>query len=152
MKVSLKTENEEHPGNAVQIRGSEGGRRSFTGTSMQSFRWHVPRQPSARLTHDLKLDTVVWLLRCSVFREISMAFFCDYFKRLNCYSLRNQAMASFGKHSRQLALRLDSLLPQVTVVNEADFLDFGGFLPFNSSGLFLSAFDIHSGGIPWSIL
>ena len=85
MKVSLKTENEEHPGNAVQIRGSEGGRRSFTGTSMQSFRWHVPRQPSARLTHDLKLDNVVWLLRCSVFRETSMAFFCDYFKRLNCY-------------------------------------------------------------------
>ena len=89
MKVSLKTENEEYLGKTVQIRGSEGGRRSFTGTSMQSFRWHVPRQPSARLTHGLKLDTVVWLLRCSVLRETSMAFFCDYFKRLNCYMVGN---------------------------------------------------------------
>jgi hypothetical protein len=25
----------------------------------------------------------VWLLRCSVFREIPMAFFCDHFKKLN---------------------------------------------------------------------
>jgi len=91
MKVSLKTENEEHPGNAVQIRGSKGGRRSFTGTSMQSFRWHVPRQPSARLTHDLKLDTVVWLLRCSVFRGTPMAFFCVYFTEL----LRNLKQVSF---------------------------------------------------------
>ena len=85
MGVSLKTENEEYPGKAVQIRGCEGGRRSFTGTSMQSFRWHVPRQPSARLTRGLKLDAVVWLLRCSFFRETSMAFFSDYYKKLNCY-------------------------------------------------------------------
>jgi hypothetical protein len=85
MGVSLKTENEEYLGKAVQIRGSEGGRRSFTGTSMQSFRWHVPRQPSARLTRGLKLDTVVWLLRCSVLRETPMTLFGGDFKKLNCY-------------------------------------------------------------------
>jgi len=43
MGVSLKTENEEYAGKTLQIRGSEGGRRGFTGTSMQGFRWQVPR-------------------------------------------------------------------------------------------------------------
>jgi len=85
MGVSLKTENEEYAGKTMQIRGSEGGRRGFTGTSMQGFRWRVPRQPSARLTHGLKPATALWLLRCSVFRETPVAFFCDYFKKLNCY-------------------------------------------------------------------
>jgi NAD(P)-dependent dehydrogenase (short-subunit alcohol dehydrogenase family) len=41
MGVSLKTENEERSGKSSQIRGSEGRRRGFTGTSMQSFRWQV---------------------------------------------------------------------------------------------------------------
>ncbi len=68
----------------MQIGGSEGGRRGFTGTSMQLFRWQVPQKPSARLTHRLKLDTVVWLLRCSVLREVPMAS-AIHFKKLNCY-------------------------------------------------------------------
>jgi len=85
MGVSLKTENEERSGKISQIRGSEGGRRGlpafggargdqgFTGTCLQGLRWRVSRQPSARLTHCLKLDTVVGLLRCSVLRETPMA-------------------------------------------------------------------------------
>jgi hypothetical protein len=40
---------------------------------MQTFRGQVPQKPSARLTHGLKLDTVVWLLRCSVLRGTPMA-------------------------------------------------------------------------------
>jgi pyruvate/2-oxoacid:ferredoxin oxidoreductase alpha subunit len=43
MGVSLKTENEEYAGKTMQIRGSEGGRRGFTVTSMQGFSWRVPR-------------------------------------------------------------------------------------------------------------
>jgi hypothetical protein len=43
MGVSLKTENEECAGKTMKIRGSEGGRRSFTGTCQRSFRWRVPR-------------------------------------------------------------------------------------------------------------
>jgi hypothetical protein len=57
----------------TQTRGSEGGRRVFTGTSMQNFRWQIPHPFSARLTHGLKLDTVVWLLRCSVLRGAPQA-------------------------------------------------------------------------------
>ena len=68
----------------MQIRGSEGGRRSFAGTPMQGFRWQVPQKPSARLTHGLKLDTMVWLLRCSVFGETPMAS-TIHFKKLKCY-------------------------------------------------------------------
>jgi hypothetical protein len=85
MGVSLKTENEEHAGKTSQIRSNEGGRRGFTGTCQQGLTWRVPRQPSARLTHGLKLATAVWLLRCSVFRETPIAFSCNYFKRLNHY-------------------------------------------------------------------
>jgi hypothetical protein len=85
MGVSLKTENEEYVGKTAQIRGSEGGRRDFTGTCLKHCRWPVPRQPSARLTHGLELDASMWLLRCSVFRETPMAFFCDYFKKLTGY-------------------------------------------------------------------
>jgi hypothetical protein len=84
MGVSLKTENEEYAGKTMQIRGSEGGRRGFTGTSMEGFRGQVPRKPSARLTHGLKLVTVVWLLRCSVLRETPMASAVD-FNKLNCH-------------------------------------------------------------------
>jgi hypothetical protein len=73
MEVSLKTENEECSGKTPQIRGSEGGRRGFTGTCQMGITWQVPRQPSARLTHDLELAIDVWRLRCSVFRETSMA-------------------------------------------------------------------------------
>jgi len=43
MGISLKTENEEYAGKTMQIRGSEGGRRGFTGTCLQGFRWQVPR-------------------------------------------------------------------------------------------------------------
>ena len=84
MKVSLKTENEECAGKTPQIRDSEGGRRGLTGTCQQGNTGQVPRQPSARLTHGLKLATVVWRLRCSVFRETSMAR-ASHFKELNCY-------------------------------------------------------------------
>jgi hypothetical protein len=73
MEVPLKTENEERAGKTSQIRGSEGGRRAFTGTCLQGLRWRVPRQPSARLTHGLKPDTAMWLLRYSVLRGTSMA-------------------------------------------------------------------------------
>jgi hypothetical protein len=68
----------------MQIRGSEGGRRGFTGSSMEAFWWQIPRKPSARLTHSLKLATVVWLLRCSVLRGTPMAS-AIHFKKLNCY-------------------------------------------------------------------
>ena len=40
---------------------------------------------SPRLTHDLKLNTLLWLLRCSVLRETPMAS-AIHFKKLNCYS------------------------------------------------------------------
>jgi hypothetical protein len=43
MEVSLKIENEEYAGKTRQIRGSEGGRRGFTGTSMEAFRWQFPQ-------------------------------------------------------------------------------------------------------------
>ena len=83
MGVSLKTENEEHAGKTKQIGGSEGGRQGFTFTSMQNSRRQAPLNPSARLTHGLKLDRALWLLRCSVLRDTPMAFFRDYFKKLN---------------------------------------------------------------------
>ena len=51
---------------------------------MQSSGWQVPRKPSARLTHGLKLETEVWLLRCSVFGGTPMAS-AIHFKELNCY-------------------------------------------------------------------
>ena len=90
MGVSLKTENEEWSGKTSQIRGSEGGRRGFTGTSMQGFRRRVLREPSARLTHGLKPGTALWLLRCSVLRETPVAFYWDYFKKLSCYENLSQ--------------------------------------------------------------
>jgi hypothetical protein len=40
---------------------------------MLNFRWQIPDPFSARLTHGLKLDIVVWLLRCSVLRGTPMA-------------------------------------------------------------------------------
>jgi len=43
MGVPLKTENEEYAGKTIQTRGSEGGRRGFTGTCQRRFRWRVPR-------------------------------------------------------------------------------------------------------------
>jgi len=43
MGVSLKTENEGYAGKTTQIRGSEGGRRGFTGTCQQGLNWRVPR-------------------------------------------------------------------------------------------------------------
>ncbi len=70
--------------------GSEGGRRGFTGTCMEGFIWRVPRQPSARLTHGPKLDTAMWLLRCSILRETPMAS-AIHFKKLNCYSFSRPA-------------------------------------------------------------
>jgi hypothetical protein len=73
MGVPLKKENEEWQGNTTKTRGSEGGRRGFIGTSMHNFRWLIPHPFSARLTHGLKLDTVVWLLRCSVLRGTPVA-------------------------------------------------------------------------------
>ena len=90
--VSPKTENEEYAGKTLQIRGSEGGRRGFTGTCLQDVRWRVPRQPSARLTHGPKLDTAVWLLRCSVFRETPMAS-AIHFKNPNYYAFWNSSQS-----------------------------------------------------------
>jgi hypothetical protein len=96
MGVPLKIENEECAGKTLQTRGSEGGRRGlpasggaegdqgFTGTCQLGMTWRVPRKPSARLTHGLELAIEVWRLRCSVFRGTPMAFFCVYFKELNC--------------------------------------------------------------------
>jgi hypothetical protein len=43
MEVSLKTENEERTEKIIQTRGSEGGRRGFTGTCQRRFRWRVTR-------------------------------------------------------------------------------------------------------------
>ena len=85
MGVPPKTENEECAGKTLQIRGSEGGRRGFTGTCHLGMTWRVFRWPSARLTHGLKLAIEVWRLRGSVFRGTPMAVSCAYFKELNCY-------------------------------------------------------------------
>jgi len=82
MGVPLKTENEECAGKTLQIRGSEGGRRGFTGTCQLGIKRRVPGSPSARLTHGLELAMKVWRLRCSVFRGTPMAVFCVYFKEL----------------------------------------------------------------------
>jgi hypothetical protein len=71
----------------MKIRGSEGGRRSFTGTCQKGFSRRVPPQPSARLTHCLKLDTVMWLLRFSVLRETPMTS-ALHFKKLKCCERR----------------------------------------------------------------
>jgi len=43
MGVPLKTENEECAGKTLQIRGSEGGRRSFTGTCQPGIIRRIPR-------------------------------------------------------------------------------------------------------------
>jgi hypothetical protein len=43
MGVPLKTENEECAGKTLQIRGSDGGRRGFTGTCQPGMKWRVPR-------------------------------------------------------------------------------------------------------------
>jgi len=43
MGIPLKTENEECAGKTLQIRGSEGGRRGFTGTCQLGIAWRVPR-------------------------------------------------------------------------------------------------------------
>jgi len=88
MGVSLKTENEEGSGNTSQTRGSEGGRRGFTGTCLEGFIWRVSREPSARLTYGPKPATAVWLLRCSVFRETPMAS-AIHFKQLKCHKRWN---------------------------------------------------------------
>jgi hypothetical protein len=85
MGIPPKTENEECTGKTLQIAGSEGGRRGITGTRQLGMTWRVPLQPSARLTHGLELAIEVWRLRCSVFGGILMAFYCVYFKELNCY-------------------------------------------------------------------
>jgi hypothetical protein len=90
--VPLKTENEEGSEKAPQIRGSDGGRRGLIGTCQLGITRRVPRKPSARLTHGQELAMEVWRLRCSVFRGTPMAFFCVYFKELNCYQNRNQPL------------------------------------------------------------
>jgi hypothetical protein len=86
MGVPLKTEKRGVCGKDSAIRGSarppqyscyggwKGGRRGLSGTCQLGIRWRVPRQRSARLTHSLKLDTAMWLLRCSVFGGTPMAF------------------------------------------------------------------------------
>jgi len=74
MGVPPKTENEECAGKTLPIRGSEGARRGFTGACQLGITWRVPRQPSARLTHDLELATEMWRLRFSVFGGTLMAF------------------------------------------------------------------------------
>ena len=89
MGVPLKTENEECAGKTLQMSGSEGGRRGFTGTCQLGVTCRIPREPSARLTHGLELAMKVWRLRCSVFRGTPMAFFCFYFKELNGYGILN---------------------------------------------------------------
>jgi len=43
MGVPPKTENEEYAGKTLPIRGSEGGRRDFTGICQQGITWRVPR-------------------------------------------------------------------------------------------------------------
>jgi hypothetical protein len=43
MGVPLKTENEECAGKTLPIRGSEGGRRSFTGTCQLGMMRRIPR-------------------------------------------------------------------------------------------------------------
>jgi hypothetical protein len=85
MGVPLETENEECAGKTLQMRGSDGGRRDFTGTCQLGMTWRVFRQPSARPTHGLELAIAVGRLRCSVSRGTPMAFFCVCFKELNCY-------------------------------------------------------------------
>ena len=84
MGVSLKTENEEWSGMTLQIRGGKAGGALCLSSPCKSS-VVIPGSPSARLTRGLKPATEVWRLRCSVFRGTPMAFFCVYFKELNCY-------------------------------------------------------------------
>ena len=90
MGVSLKTENEEL---CVKDCADKGRRRRaarFHRHLHGAFRWQVPRKPSARLTHGLKLVTAVWPLRCSVLSETPMAS-AIHFRKLNCYTERRAA-------------------------------------------------------------
>jgi hypothetical protein len=52
----------------MQIGGSEGGRRVITGTSMQSFRWQVPQEPSARLIHPFQKAKLLPAFKAYLFR------------------------------------------------------------------------------------
>jgi hypothetical protein len=53
------------------------------GTRMTLPAIQCPPQKGGKLGLELAIE--VWRLRCSVFRGTPMAFFCVYFKELNCY-------------------------------------------------------------------
>jgi len=86
MGVSLKTENEDWTGKDLAEKGQRRRAAKFHRTSKQSIGWLFPgalRPPH----HSLKLEAVLWLLRCSVLRETPMTSAINVqFKKLKCYS------------------------------------------------------------------
>jgi len=84
MGVSFKTENEAWSGKIRQIRGSEGGRRSLTGTSTHGLRWGFPGSPPPASPIAQSGPRALWLLRFSVLKETPMTFAYDHFKTLTC--------------------------------------------------------------------
>jgi hypothetical protein len=84
MGVSLKTENEEWSGKIPQMRGSEGGRRDFSGTSMHCLRWRFPGNPPPASPVAQSALRAQRHLRFSVLRETPMTFACDHFQKLTC--------------------------------------------------------------------
>jgi type II secretion system protein J len=85
MRVSLKTENEEWSGRIWPIRGSEGGRRGLTGTSMHRLGWWFPGSPPPASPFAQSGLRGQRHLRSSVFRETPVTFAGDHFKKLKCY-------------------------------------------------------------------
>jgi prepilin-type N-terminal cleavage/methylation domain-containing protein len=84
MGVSLKTDNEEWSGKIPQIRGSEGGRRNFSGTSMHCLRWRFPGSPPPASPIAQSALRAQRHLRFSVLRETPVTFAWDHFKKLTC--------------------------------------------------------------------
>ena len=84
MGVSFKTENEAWSGKIKQIGGSEGGRRSLTGTSTHGLRGGFPGSPPPASPIAQSGPRALWLLRFSVLKETPVTFACDHFKTLTC--------------------------------------------------------------------
>jgi len=89
MGVCLKTENEAWSERILQKRGSEGGRRGLTGTSIYGLRWGFPGSPPPASPIPQSGPRELWLLRFSVLRQTPVTFAYHHFKALECYPLES---------------------------------------------------------------
>ncbi len=91
MGVSLKTEKRRRhttvSGFGQWVRRAEG----CWETSQRNFCMEVPVKPRRPPSLPLICKVSPAYSSFSVFRETPMAFFCDYFKKLNCYNFLNNA-------------------------------------------------------------